>query len=45
LALRDDPRGDEILAALDASDDEGPYFWQLYDVGRHRRKTDTAAPR
>ncbi|MER5539143.1 hypothetical protein [Streptomyces mirabilis] len=45
LSLRDDPRGDEILAALDAGDDEGPYFGQLHDVGRHRRKTDAAAPR
>jgi hypothetical protein len=45
LALRDDPRGDEILAALDATDAEGPYFGQLYDVERHRRKTDAAAPR
>ncbi|QDN81272.1 hypothetical protein FNV64_41920 [Streptomyces sp. S1A1-7] len=45
LALRDDSRGDEILAALDATDVEGPYFGQLYDVGRHRRKTDSAAPR
>lgn len=41
LALRDDPRGDEVIAALDASDasaEGGPYHWLLYDVYRHRAR-------
>ncbi|WP_234379162.1 ankyrin repeat domain-containing protein [Streptomyces sp. IGB124] len=36
LAMRQDPRGEEILRALDASDEESPYHWLLYDVHRHR---------
>ncbi|GHC72237.1 HEAT repeat domain-containing protein [Streptomyces cinnamoneus] len=37
LAQRDDPRGDEVLAALEPVDDTSPYYWQLDDVRRHRR--------
>ncbi|MFE5512220.1 HEAT repeat domain-containing protein [Streptomyces sp. NPDC056529] len=36
LALRDDPRGDEILDSLRPTDEESPYHWLLYDVSRHR---------
>ncbi|MYW02441.1 ankyrin repeat domain-containing protein [Streptomyces sp. SID3343] len=36
LALRDDPRGDEILDSLDATDEDSLYHWLLYDVYRHR---------
>ncbi|MFI1585457.1 HEAT repeat domain-containing protein [Embleya sp. NPDC020630] len=36
LALRDDPRGDEILRGLAPADVEAPYYWLLYDVYRHR---------
>ncbi|MEV7189945.1 HEAT repeat domain-containing protein [Kitasatospora sp. NPDC093102] len=36
LALRDDPRGDEILDSLHPADEEAPYYWLLYDVSRHR---------
>ncbi|MEU4091391.1 ankyrin repeat domain-containing protein [Streptomyces sp. NPDC026673] len=41
LALRDDPRGDDVIAALDGSDaaaEGGPYHWLLYDVYRHRAR-------
>ncbi len=44
LALRDDPRGDEILAALTPPMRRGR-TWAVLDVERHRRKTDAAAPR
>ncbi|MEU1313276.1 ankyrin repeat domain-containing protein [Streptomyces cinnamoneus] len=37
LALRDDPRGDEVLAALEPVDDTSPYYWELDTVWRHRR--------
>ncbi|MCA6095328.1 HEAT repeat domain-containing protein [Streptomyces sp. SCA3-4] len=37
LALRDDPRGDGVLAALEPVDDTSPYYWQLDIVWRHRR--------
>ncbi|MDI3405621.1 HEAT repeat domain-containing protein [Streptomyces cavernicola] len=37
LALRDDPRGDEVLRAYDAVDEGSPYYWDLLDVWRHRR--------
>lgn len=36
LALRDDPRGDEILDSLRPIDEGSPYYWLLYDVSRHR---------
>ncbi|MEV8099672.1 ankyrin repeat domain-containing protein [Kitasatospora sp. NPDC085879] len=36
LALRDDPRGDEILDSLRPTDEGSPYYWLLYDVSRHR---------
>ncbi|WSY16034.1 HEAT repeat domain-containing protein [Embleya sp. NBC_00896] len=36
LALRDDPRGDEILRGLDPTDEDSPHHWLLYDVSRHR---------
>ncbi|WP_078851763.1 ankyrin repeat domain-containing protein [Streptomyces sp. NRRL S-237] len=36
LALRDDPRGDDILRGLDATDEDSPYHWLLYEVSRHR---------
>ncbi|MFD0124317.1 HEAT repeat domain-containing protein [Streptomyces virginiae] len=38
LALRDDPRGDEILRELDPADENSPYRRLLYDVYRHRRR-------
>lgn len=37
LALRDDPRGDDILSGLDATNEDSPYYWLLYDVSRHRQ--------
>ncbi|GAA0393930.1 hypothetical protein GCM10010357_13480 [Streptomyces luteireticuli] len=37
LALRDDPRGDALLDALDNTDRTSPYYWPLDDVWRHRR--------
>ncbi|MCO5995757.1 ankyrin repeat domain-containing protein [Actinoallomurus rhizosphaericola] len=37
LALRDDPRGDEVLVGLDPADEDSPYYWLLYDVRHHRR--------
>ncbi|MFB6511584.1 ankyrin repeat domain-containing protein [Streptomyces virginiae] len=37
-ALRDDPRGDEILRELDPADQNSPHHWLLYDVYRHRRR-------
>ncbi|MFD4935911.1 HEAT repeat domain-containing protein [Streptomyces virginiae] len=37
-ALRDDPRGDEILRELDPADENSPYRRLLYDVYRHRRR-------
>ncbi|MGW6982005.1 HEAT repeat domain-containing protein [Streptomyces sp. NPDC054932] len=37
LALRDDPRGDDILNSLDFTDEGSPYHWLLHDVSRHRR--------
>ncbi|MET8539828.1 HEAT repeat domain-containing protein [Kitasatospora sp. NPDC004799] len=37
LALRDDPRGDDVLAGLDPADEESPYHWLLYEVSWHRR--------
>ncbi|GAA4623007.1 hypothetical protein GCM10023196_017470 [Actinoallomurus vinaceus] len=43
LALRDDPRGDEILRALDPADENSPYHWLLYDVRRHHRLTPQAS--
>ncbi|MFI2617271.1 HEAT repeat domain-containing protein [Streptomyces sp. NPDC018584] len=36
LALRDDSRGDALLDGLDATDEDSPYHWLLYDVHRHR---------
>ncbi|MDX3353727.1 ankyrin repeat domain-containing protein [Streptomyces sp. ME01-24h] len=36
LALRDDPRGADLLEALAAPDEASPYYWLLYDVHRHR---------
>ncbi|MFJ9448241.1 HEAT repeat domain-containing protein [Kitasatospora sp. NPDC101235] len=36
LALRDDPRGDEILDSLYPADEESPYCWLLYNVFQHR---------
>nr|WP_158712010.1 hypothetical protein [Streptomyces virginiae] len=36
LALRDDPRGDDILRGLDATNEDSPHHWLLYDVSRHR---------
>ncbi|MET9944057.1 HEAT repeat domain-containing protein [Streptomyces sp. NPDC006341] len=36
LALRDDPRGDDVLSGLDPTDESSPYHWLLYDVSRHR---------
>ncbi|WP_372404213.1 HEAT repeat domain-containing protein [Streptomyces luteireticuli] len=37
LALRDDPRGDALLDALDGIVDRtSPYYWPLRDVWRHR---------
>ncbi|MFE5846734.1 HEAT repeat domain-containing protein [Streptomyces niveus] len=36
LALRDDPRGDEVLRGLDATDEDSPYYWLLRDVHRYR---------
>ncbi|WP_369355298.1 HEAT repeat domain-containing protein [Streptomyces sp. cg2] len=36
LALRDDPRGDELLRDYDAVDQGSPYYWDLLDVWRHR---------
>ncbi|MEV5242910.1 HEAT repeat domain-containing protein [Streptomyces cinnamoneus] len=38
LALRDDPRGDEVLTALEPVDDTSPYYWQLDTVWRHRER-------
>ncbi|WP_050515558.1 ankyrin repeat domain-containing protein [Streptomyces rimosus] len=40
LALRDDPRGDDVLDGLDAADPDSPYHWTLYDVWRHRNGED-----
>ncbi|MFK0293484.1 HEAT repeat domain-containing protein [Streptomyces sp. NPDC090442] len=42
LALRDDPRGDEVLRGLDTTDEDSPYRWDLLDVWRHRRAQGTA---
>ncbi|MFD8756243.1 HEAT repeat domain-containing protein [Kitasatospora sp. NPDC059577] len=36
LALRDDPRGDEILDELPPAAEDSPHYWLLYDVARHR---------
>ncbi|MEU7136614.1 HEAT repeat domain-containing protein [Streptomyces sp. NPDC046261] len=39
LVLRDDPRGDELIDALDALGAVGadsPYYWQFYEARRHR---------
>ncbi|UJB41103.1 HEAT repeat domain-containing protein [Streptomyces sp. A1-5] len=36
LALRDDPRGDEVLRDCDAVDQGSPYYWDLLDVWRHQ---------
>lgn len=36
LALRGDPRGDEVLRGLDATDEDSPYYWLLCDVHRYR---------
>ncbi|MFI6586744.1 ankyrin repeat domain-containing protein [Embleya sp. NPDC050493] len=47
LALRADPRGDEILRGLDPTDEDSPYHWLLDDVYRHRasrRRTPTTHP-
>jgi hypothetical protein len=37
LALRDDPRGDELLRLYAGTDEDSPYYWRLDDVWRHRR--------
>ncbi|WP_190130278.1 HEAT repeat domain-containing protein [Streptomyces mashuensis] len=38
LALRDDPRGDDLLDALDRTIDRtSPYYWDMDQVRRHRR--------
>ncbi|RLU85837.1 hypothetical protein CTZ27_26060 [Streptomyces griseocarneus] len=36
LALRDDPRGDEVLRTVDDADQDSPYYWDLDQVWRHR---------
>ncbi|WCD83769.1 hypothetical protein KPP03845_100088 [Streptomyces xanthophaeus] len=36
LALRDDPRGDDVLLSLDAADEDSPYHWLLEEVSCHR---------
>ncbi|MBB4944573.1 hypothetical protein F4556_000108 [Kitasatospora gansuensis] len=36
LALRDDPRGDDVLNTLRSTTEESPYHWLLDDVYRHR---------
>ncbi len=46
LAMRDDPRGAEVLRGLDATggtDEGSPYSWLLHDVSRYRdlRDADT----
>ncbi|WUD70463.1 HEAT repeat domain-containing protein [Streptomyces sp. NBC_00510] len=38
LALRDDPRGDDLLEALAGSNEGSPHYWLLYDVHRHRHR-------
>ncbi|MFF4607871.1 HEAT repeat domain-containing protein [Streptomyces sp. NPDC001339] len=42
LALRDDPRGDEVLRGLNSTDQDSPYYWDLYDVWRHRETPSPA---
>ncbi|WP_169314285.1 ankyrin repeat domain-containing protein [Streptomyces piniterrae] len=37
LALRDDPRGEEILRGLEPADEGSPYYWLLDEVCRHRQ--------
>ncbi|MFD0853157.1 HEAT repeat domain-containing protein, partial [Actinomadura adrarensis] len=37
LALRDDPRGDDVLDALGYPDEDSPYYWLIYEVSRHQR--------
>jgi hypothetical protein len=43
LALRDDPRGGEVLRGLDPADEDSPYHWLLHDVLRHRRNARGSA--
>ncbi|WP_435868945.1 HEAT repeat domain-containing protein [Actinomadura coerulea] len=43
LALRDDPRGDDVLGALDHTDEHSPYRWLLYDVSCHRWRTSNSS--
>lgn len=45
LAMRDDPRGDEVLGGLDATDEGSPYYWLLYDVSRYRELRDADTQR
>ncbi len=48
LAMRDDPRGDEVLRGLDATDKAGegsPYYWLLHDVSRYRELRDADTQR
>ncbi|MFE0045917.1 HEAT repeat domain-containing protein [Streptomyces albireticuli] len=38
LALRDDPRGDEVIAGLDPADEETGIRWGLLDLSAYRRR-------
>ncbi|UNO39077.1 HEAT repeat domain-containing protein [Streptomyces sp. MST-110588] len=44
LALRDDPRADEVLDGLGAVDGTSPYYWDLDSVWRHRERSATQTP-
>ncbi|GGX52040.1 hypothetical protein [Streptomyces noursei] len=41
LALRDDPRGAEVLRDCDAADQSSPYHWDLLDVWRRQTLNTT----
>ncbi|WKK23991.1 HEAT repeat domain-containing protein [Streptomyces olivoreticuli] len=42
LALRDDPRGDEVLRSVNNTAQDSPYYWDLHDVWRHRQVPNPA---
>ncbi|WP_432139682.1 ankyrin repeat domain-containing protein [Streptomyces sp. bgisy154] len=45
LAMRGDPRGDDVLRCLDATDEGSPYHWLLHDVSRYRELQDADTKR
>ncbi|GGY01429.1 HEAT repeat domain-containing protein [Streptomyces hiroshimensis] len=42
LAMRDDPRGDEVLRACDTIGKDSPYYWDLHDVWSRRQRLNAA---